>query len=161
MSIKKALPHIIAVAVFTVLSCAFFYPQLEGKKLLQHDITSFRGMSQELVEYEEETGERALWTNSMFGGMPAYQIRTGKGTNMLQYLEKAVQLFITRPIGYFLGAMVGMYLLFVLLGISPWIAMAGSIGFALATNGIVLFDAGHTSKLRALFSDHPPFLFCS
>jgi Bacterial membrane protein YfhO len=155
MLLKKVLPHIVAVLIFTVLSCIFFYPQLEGKKFPQHDITSFRGMSNELEQYQKDTGNRALWTNSMFSGMPAYQITTGRDLNPLQYLEKIGQLFIQRPIGYFIGAMIGFYILFIVLGVNPWLSIVGAVAFGFATNSMVLFDAGHTSKLRTIFSAAP------
>ena len=152
--LKNALPHIIAVATFLILSSAYFFPQLEGKTIMSHDITSFKGMAQELKEYENETGKQSMWTNSMFSGMPAYQIKA-KSKNVLKYVENLTQLFIERPIGYFLGAMVMFYILLVAMGVSPWLSMIGAIGFGFSTNSIVLFDAGHMSKLRVLFSAAP------
>ena len=71
---KNLLPYVVAIIVFLAITLVYFSPLLEGKKLDQHDITMFKGMSKEIVDFREETGEEALWTNSMFGGMPAWQI---------------------------------------------------------------------------------------
>ncbi|MDX1478944.1 MAG: YfhO family protein [Saprospiraceae bacterium] len=148
---KQIVPHAVALITFLILSCLYFYPQIEGKTLSQTDINSYKGMAQEVIKYEEETGETSLWTNSIFSGMPTYQIRSGKGANQVKIAEKMSHLFFSRPIGFFIGAMVGVYILLLVLGVSPWIAMIGAVGFALSTNNIVLFEAGHTSKLRAIF----------
>lgn len=155
--LKKALPHLAAVGIFVLISCAFFYPQLEGRRILQTDIASYQGMAHELIEHKKETGKVALWTNSMFSGMPAYQIFTGYGLNALRHVESLTQLFINRPIGYFIGAMVGFYIMFIILGVNPWLSIIGAVAFALSTNNLVLFEAGHTSKLRSLFLAAPMF----
>ncbi|PLX13207.1 MAG: hypothetical protein C0598_04275, partial [Marinilabiliales bacterium] len=64
---KQLTPYIIAIVVFLSITFVYFYPVLEGKKLKQHDIKMFKGMSKEIVDFRESTGEEALWTNSMFG----------------------------------------------------------------------------------------------
>jgi len=73
--LKGLWPYLVAVLLFVVLSFAYFSPVLEGKKLPQMDNSHAIGMAKELIDHEKETGERAMWTNSMFGGMPSYQIR--------------------------------------------------------------------------------------
>ncbi len=155
MFLKKAMPHFAALVIFTVLSCAYFYPQLEGKKLIQQDIQSFAGMAEELRDYSDETGNRALWTNSMFSGMPAYQITTGKSPNVLQYIEKTARLLFSWPIGSFISAMIGFYILFLVLGVDPWLSIVGAVSFAMATNSVVLLEAGHNSKLRTIYTAAP------
>lgn len=107
-------------------------------------------MSQEARQFKEETGEDTHWTNSMFCGMPTYQISSPVKGNFLKYVEKATQLFFGRPIGYFIALMIGMYILLISLGVNHWLAMIGAIGFGFTTNNFVLFEAGHTSKLRAI-----------
>ena len=151
ISFKHIVPHLLAICAFILVSVCFFYPQIQGNKLLQSDIVSYQSAAHEVKQFEQETGETALWTNSLFGGMPTYQIRIGKGGNKMLLLERISQLFITRPIGYFIGAMIGFYILFLVLRVEPWLAVIGAIGFALSTNNLVLFEAGHTSKLRSLF----------
>ncbi|HEY5510813.1 MAG TPA: hypothetical protein VIK10_07275, partial [Prolixibacteraceae bacterium] len=72
--VRKALPHLVAVLLFLILPAIYFSPQLEGKKLNQHDTNTATGMAKEIGEYNRSHSDLALWTNSMFGGMPSYLI---------------------------------------------------------------------------------------
>lgn len=146
--LQKALPHIVAVVTFLVICCAYFSPQLNGKIVQAGDTISHKGMSREMVEYYNETGERTLWTNSMFGGMPTYQIGAVQPTNTLKYVEKTLRLNIPRPIGYFFAMMLGFYIAMILFGVNPWVSLIGAIAFSISTNNLVLFGAGHMTKLR-------------
>jgi len=148
--IQRALPHLIAVLIFLAACAAYFSPQLQGKVPEQGDIIQYLGMSQELREYKQETGERTLWTNAMFGGMPTYQIKTVHEGNTLRALEKVGKLGISRPIGRFFLAMLGFYLLLVLLGVNRWLSIIGALAFGLTTNNLILFEAGHQTKLKAI-----------
>ena len=75
MTIKKILPDVIAIVAFALLSFAYFFPaDIEGRILFQHDTAAGAGAGREAALYYEETGERTRWTNSIFGGMPTYQI---------------------------------------------------------------------------------------
>jgi len=152
IKLKPLLPHLIAILAFLVVAIIYFYPQIEGKQLLPGDIVSYQGMSNELVKYKEQTGETALWTNSMFSGMPAYQITGPQEKNLIKYVENVQRLFLSRPIGYFIGGMTGFYLLLLVLGLSPLLSGVGAVLFAFSTNNLVLFEAGHMSKLASIFS---------
>ncbi|MFK7980650.1 MAG: YfhO family protein, partial [Saprospiraceae bacterium] len=147
---KKALPHILAVVTFLILNIIYLYPQLEGKVIQQGDIVSHEGMSQEIVIYRAISGEDPLWTNAMFGGMPAYQISTLYDGNQAVFLERLVQLYFGSPIGYFISLMIGFYLLSVLLGINSWLGILGAVAFGFASNHLVLLEAGHMTKIRAI-----------
>ncbi len=150
--VKKNLPHIIAILSFVLISCVYFSPQLSGKKMQQGDLLIHKGMVKELWDYKDKTGKDALWTNSMFGGMPAYQIAAPQKYNVSKYIEKSLNLWMPRPIGYFIYAMIGFYILLLTLRVNPWLSIIGAIAFAFTTNNLVLFEAGHASKLRALFA---------
>ena len=147
---KKALPHIIAIITFLALNMAYFYPQLSGKVVQQGDVVSAQGMFNEIKEFKEQTGETTLWTNAMFGGMPAYQISSPQNGNKLSFIENISQLFFARPIGYFNTLMIGSYLLFVLLGLNPWLSIIGAVAFGFSSNNLILYEAGHTNKLRTI-----------
>ena len=84
---QKLWPVIAAVVLFLILTVAYFHPLFEGKRLFQSDISQFKGMSKEIVDYRASTGKEALWTNSMFGGMPAYQISTVHKGNLMTYVD--------------------------------------------------------------------------
>ncbi len=148
--LSKAMPHGLAVIIFLIINSIYFSPQLEGKKVRQGDIISFEGASKELKDHKEETGKSSLWTNSMFGGMPAYQINAPQDGNKIRLVEQISNLFIKRPIGYFIGAMICFYIMLVFFGANPWISILGALAFGLTTNNLVLFEAGHATKIRSL-----------
>lgn len=148
--IRRAIPHLAAVAVF-LLACAFYFsPQLQGKVPEQGDIIQYRGMSQEAREFYEKTGERTLWTNAMFGGMPTYQINTVSEGNNLKLLDRIGTLGIEPPIGRFFIAMLSFYILMAVLGVNPWLGAIGALAFGLTTNNLILYEAGHETKLKAI-----------
>ncbi len=85
---KKLLPHALIGLLFIAFTLIFFYPVIEGKDLKQQDMQNTKGMMQELKKYKEETGKVALWTNSMFSGMPAYQIYGTQDSNIFGFFFK-------------------------------------------------------------------------
>ena len=85
--IKPILPHLIAVLIFTVVSFAYFYPVLEGKVLKANDSTVSKINSKEIQDFREKNGREPLWTNSIFGGMPAYLISTRYPGNLIKYAD--------------------------------------------------------------------------
>ena len=97
--INKFLPHVIAISIFLIINAIYFSPQLKGDKLYQSDQLNYQGMSKEIRDFREETGEEALWTNSMFGGMPAYQISV-KHTNYVNSLKNSILKLVPSPIGF-------------------------------------------------------------
>ena len=109
------------------------------------------GMAQELVELEAETGEKAMWTNSMFGGMPAYQIKGDASANVFSYLNRYSRLGLP----YHTMAIVFLYLLgfYVLLrsmGFGHWLSALGGVAFALGSYNIIIIIAGHITKAYAI-----------
>lgn len=148
--IKKILPHIAAIVAFFILSVIYFLPQLQGKVAQQSDNIQYQGMSQEIRDHREATGEETLWTNSMFGGMPTYQIKTNKEGNLTATLDSVLRLGINRPIGYFFVGMLSFYLFMLVLGVNPWLSLVGAIAVGFTTNNFLLFEAGHNTKLLSV-----------
>jgi hypothetical protein len=105
MKILKLLaPHLLVVVVFIVVTFLYFPPLLEGKAIRQGDIMHHQGMSKEIVDYRNATGKEALWTNSMFGGMPAYQISVLYKNNVAKNINNVISLKFPVPAVYlFLG----------------------------------------------------------
>ncbi len=147
---KLSIPHLIAVGVFLLTACMYFTPQLQGKKLPQGDITSFRGMAQEIIQYRKDTGKETYWTNSMFGGMPAYQVSMRQSSNAFSYISRLTKLFLTGPLGLFLSFMIGGYVMLILMNVDYRIAIIASIAFAFSTYNILLVDGGHNSKINTV-----------
>jgi hypothetical protein len=144
-------PHVVAVALFILLALLFVMPVLEGKKLKQDDILRHKGMSKEVVDFRNKTGTEALWTNSMFGGMPAYQISVNyKGNIVARFLDKIMTLGLPHPAGYIFLYFIGFYILLLVLGVNPWVSIAGAIAFAFSSYFIIILEAGHNSKAHAI-----------
>lgn len=150
--IKSTLPHIISIICLILVSVIYFLPQFQNKELVQSDIISFKGAAAESQKYTEKTGETALWSTSMFGGMPTYQTDAPQKNNLVKHIERIMGLGIPRPAGYFIFGMIGFYLLMLCMGVSPWISLIGALLFGLSTNHMVLYDTGHMSKVRSIMS---------
>ena len=86
-SFRKLLPYIAAIVLYLIVCFAYFPSVIEGKKLRQGDITNHKGMSKEIADFREKTGEEPLWTNAMFGGMPAYLIKN-KSKTLITHIHK-------------------------------------------------------------------------
>jgi hypothetical protein len=147
---KNILGYFLPVLVIIGVSVIYFLPQLEGKVIQQGDIIHYKGMSKEALDFEKKTGRDILWTNSMFGGMPTYQINTKNNGNFVGKLDKLFSLGIDRPIGMFIAMMTGFYILLLLLGLNPWLSLLGALFFGLTTNNFILYEAGHVTKLRTI-----------
>lgn len=154
--IKSILPHLIAILTFLALSAIYFSPQLKGYILHQGDLINYKGMSKEIRDFREETGEEALWTNSMFGGMPAYQISV-KHQNVIDSVENAILKVIPRPIGYMFFLMLGFYILLLCFDVKPWLAIIGAIAFGLSSLNVLYLGGGHNAKVHAI-SYIPPMV---
>ncbi len=152
LNFTKLLPHAVAVVVFLLVTCLYFFPQFEGKKLQQSDFISFQGMSKEILDHKEKTGETTLWTNAMFGGMPAYQIKSPQNYNAAYVFKKIFKMGFDRPIGLFLIGLLSSYILLIALGVNPWLSLFFSFGSAFATNNLILYEAGHMTKVLSLMS---------
>lgn len=150
MNLKSSLPHIISVGFFLIISVVYFYPVLEGKEIVQHDIAQWEGMSKEIQDFREEYNSEPLWTRSMFGGMPAYQISVLYGSNLMKYVDTVISFGLPTPLNYIFLALLGFYLLLVSLKVDFRIAIAGAIGYAFASYNIIIIMAGHNSKMHAL-----------
>ncbi len=147
---QKLWPVLAAIAAFLIMTAVYFHPLLEGKRLRQSDITQFRGMSKEIVDYRAKTGKEALWTNSMFSGMPAYQISVQHKGNLMTYVDRILQLDLPRPAGFVFLYFLGFFLLLMAMGVSPWLSLTGAIAFAFSSYFFIIIDAGHNSKAHAI-----------
>ena len=149
---KKLLPDLIAILAFVLLSFAYFFPaDIENRILFQHDTAAGAGAGQEVKEYYEQTGERSRWTNSLFGGMPMYQIAPSyDSTKSLQWVQKAYQLFLPDYVCLTFMLMLGFYILLRVFGIPVWLAGLGGIMWAFSSYFFILISAGHIWKFITL-----------
>ena len=147
---KKLSSYLAALVLFVIISFAYFSPVLKGKKLDMQDIKHWKGMSKEVVDFRDATGEEALWTNSMFSGMPAYQISTKYKGNLIQYVAKALSLGIPRPAGMLFLYLLGFYILLLSLQVDYRLSAVGAIAFAFSSYFFIIIQAGHMTKAHAI-----------
>jgi len=148
---KKLYPHLIALFVFFVITIVYFKPYVfDGMVLGQQDLELANGMQGEIRKLKAETGEIPLWTNAMFSGMPAYQILYYTA-NPLKHVFKGLLLghAMSPPWPPIFLMMAGFYLLMIVMKVDWRIALFGGLSFGLATNHIILVEAGHMTKLVA------------
>lgn len=147
---KKSIPYIVAIVVFVGITLSYFSPLLKGKEIKQSDNTTYLGMSKEIRDFREKNNEEVLWTNSMFGGMPAYQISIKWGGAFISYLDDAFRLWLPHPAGLVFLYLLGFYFLLLTLKIDPWLSIVGAIAFAFSSYFFVIIEAGHNSKAHAI-----------
>lgn len=147
---KKLIPHLIATGIFIAIVFLYFSPVMEGKRLEQHDISQWQGMSKEIQDFREKTGQEPLWTNSMFGGMPAYQISVLYPANLVQYINKILWLGFPDPANLVFLCLLGFYVLLISLKIDFRLAISGAIAFSFCSYNFIVIMAGHNSKIHAI-----------
>src|SRR5574343_110876 len=150
MNFKKIIPHLVAIGVFVLLASVYFSPIFNDYSLKQSDIQQFRGMEKEIVDANLVNDEDALWTNSMFGGMPAYQINVKHPNNFMVQVDKYIKLNLPRPVGLLFMAMLGFYIFALCLRVNPWLGILGAIAFGFSTINILYIGAGHVTKVNAI-----------
>ena len=146
---KNSLPHLIAIALFLILPIIYFSPILENKQLNQHDSMTYIGMSKEVVDYNKKSDDLALWTNSVFGGMPSYLIGLPTKTAITS-IYTVTNLFNLRPANFVFLYLIGFYIALLLFGVNPWLALAGAFAFAFSSYNFIIIVAGHASKAIAI-----------
>ena len=147
---KRFVPHIIAVLIFLTLTLVYFAPVLEGRDVRQADVAGSLGWGKDARDYHEESGEYSYWSNSMFSGMPCNYTYAPQPANTFKSLANIITLKVfgasTRHIGCIFATFVGCYLLFLALGCSPWLSIAGSIVYTLGSYNFIIIAAGHMNK---------------
>lgn len=150
--LKKWLPDAVAVVIFAVIAFAYFAPAaIDGRILYQHDSQAGVGAGQEAKEYQEKTGEKTWWTNSLFGGMPMYQIAPSyKSTSFLGQATKAYHLWMPENVWYLFAYLLGFYILLRAFNFRQHLATLGSIIWAFSSYFLIIIAAGHIWKVMAL-----------
>lgn len=143
------LNYILPILLFIGIAYAYFSPQLEGKVLKAHDTEVYLASAKEVNDFRRETGEEALWTNSMFGGMPAYHISTVYSGNKVSIIGK-ILLLGKRPASYLFLWFISFFVLMLALGVNPWLSFAGALAYGFTSNFFVLTGAGHMTKILTL-----------
>ena len=149
---KKLAPYLVALVVFIGFALVYCSPVLEGKVLQAGDVNSWKGMSNEARTYYQETGEVTWWTNSMFGGMPTFQITgsmpSGEITN--HTLRNILHLGLPETMGIIFAYFLGFFLMLICFGVNPWLSIVGALAIGLSSYFFLIIPAGHVTKAVAI-----------
>jgi len=148
---KPILPHAIAVGVFLLVSFLFCQPAFQHKALTQHDNDQWKAMSHSSYVYKDAHGHFPLWTQSMFSGMPAYQIAMDAPALSPQYLVYTIlTLHLPDPANFFFLGCICFYILAMALRVNPWAGIIGALAYAYTTYNPTALVVGHETKIQAI-----------
>ena len=151
-TIKKIMPEVLVIVLFAAISFAYFFvPVSQGKILYRHDSSAGKGMGHEMTEYRERTGEQTRWTNSVFGGMPTYQMAPSYGsTDGLKSIVSMYHLWLPDYVWYIFAYLLGFYIMLRAFDFRRSLAVLGSVIWAFSSYFLIIIAAGHLWKVFAL-----------
>ncbi|MGG1921535.1 YfhO family protein [Chryseobacterium sp. NRRL B-14798] len=150
MAKNKNLIYIaISLVVFIVLAFLYSTPVFSGKQLFQHDIVQYRGGAKELLDYRANTGNETYWSDSMFGGMPTYQMGSQFKGDIIKKIDSNLN-FLPRPVNYLFLLFAGFFLLGMVVVRNWKYALLGATFFGLSTYFYIIIAAGHNGKVNTI-----------
>ncbi len=152
-SLKRLLPYFLILVAFYLISVIYMWPSTEGKVLYQFDVLSWKAGAHEVVQLKENTGHISAWTNSMFGGMPTYQVSLpGKNSiyGHLIYGKIYSGLIHNRLVRYMFMYFLGFFIMLIVLKIDKWVSFLVSLAFGLSSYNLIIIAAGHNTKAEAI-----------
>jgi len=147
--LKSSVPFLIAIAVFIIVSVAYFSPVLEGKKLYQNDIKQFTGMAKSINDFREEYHTEPYWTDAAFSGMPTYNLSVLYPHDYIKKIDKIIR-FLPRPADYLFLYFLSFFILLLVLKIDYKLAILGALAFGFSTYYIIILGVGHNAKAHAI-----------
>lgn len=147
---KNNASHLTVIFTFFVLVFFYFLPVWGGKALSQHDVVQAMGSQKELFDYKALTGTTQLWTNSMFGGMPTFQIWYDHPTNIFTYVSRVIRTVFPLPADIIFLYLLGSYFLLCVLKLRPWLAAIGAIAITFSSYNFIYLEAGHVNRVMAI-----------
>ncbi|WPR75831.1 hypothetical protein [Algoriphagus sp. NG3] len=145
---KDVLPHLVGIAIFYAIVVVYFAPVvLQDQVIMQGDILKWEGSAKEAIDYRAATGEEALWTNSVFGGMPAYFVSLEFAGDITTGLLSIITLGLPHPVNSLFLGMVAMYVLMLTFRVRPAFAIIASVAFAMSSYNLLSLAAGHNAKI--------------
>ena len=142
--------HLAVIGIFIAITFIYFPPAWQGKVLYQHDVLQAQAGQQEILDIKARDGDMPLWTNSMFSGMPSYQVLIELPNNLTTYVMQGFKAIFPHPIDVVLLYLIGAYLLFCVLRVNPWLAAVGAVAFAFSSYNFIYIEAGHANKTYAI-----------
>ena len=148
---EQVLPHLIAILIFLLITVAYFKPVFfDHKSLSQHDILQWEGGAKELLDFRKQYGDEALWTNSMFSGMPGYLVSSSWGIGVLPTIQRVITIGLPHPVKVVFLSFLCFYILLIVFKVRPYLAIAGAIAFGLSSFNIIGLGAGHNARIAAI-----------
>ena len=148
---KNILKHILSLTLFFSITIYVFNPIFfQNKDIKQHDIEQWKYSANESIEFRKNNGEEALWSNSMFSGMPSYLIDVKWSNQIIILIHKIYSFFLPHPVNLFLICLISFYVMLLCFNVRPEIAVFGSLAFTLSSYIIVGFSAGHNSRIGTI-----------
>lgn len=151
---KKMAPYLVALIVFIGLALMYCSPVLDGKVLQAGDVNNWKGAANEALEYKQQTGETPWWTNSMFGGMPTYQITGNMPSGEFRSsVAKVLRLGLSggaESAGLIFAYFCGFFLMLICFGVNPWLSIIGSLALGMSSYFFIIIPAGHLTKATAI-----------
>ena len=151
---KKILPYVVGVVVFIAVAMVYCAPALQGKVLVQGDVNNWKGAAQEARTFYQEEGYSPWWTNSMFSGMPTYQItgslHTGELRTNLENIAHAGFKGDWQVIGIIFAYFFGFFIMLRCFKVNPWLSIIGGLAIGFSTYFFLIIPAGHVTKAVAL-----------
>lgn len=148
--LKTLLPYFSAIIIFILIVIIYFSPVLNNQVFEPGDIQRWKAASREIMDFREKEGKEALWTNTMFSGMPAYQISVNYPSNIAVYAHKLINLYLPKPANIVFVSLLGFYILLLAFGVNPWLSIVGAVAYAFSSYFFIILDAGHITKAQAL-----------
>ena len=149
---RNLLLTILAAVALAVIAVCFFAPDaIEGRVLQQHDIRQGIANGHETQLYEAETGEASRWTQSLFSGMPTFQISPSYSANrMLGVMQTIFGLGLPSPANLLFMLMAGFFIMCLCMKMRWPLALFASIAWGFSTYFIIIIGAGHIWKFVTL-----------
>ena len=141
--------HFAISAIFLAICFFYFTPAFQGKTLGQSDVLGAQSTQKEINDYRAK-GTTILWTNQIYGGMPAFQIWAPYPNNITTHIVGGLKSAFPNPIDTVLLLLLGTYFLFCVLKLNPWLAAAGAFAFTFSSYNIILLVAGHANQAFAI-----------
>lgn len=148
--LQSLLPHAVAILALLLLSIIYCRPAMNGKILSQSDNVQWQGMAKEAMDYKQAHGITPLWTTSMFGGMPTYQIALETPYDFVNYIPAILTLGLPKPVNVLFLSALCFYLLCITLGANPWLGFLGAVAYTYASYSPIIIVTGHETKMLAL-----------
>lgn len=141
-----------AALLLALVAFFFFLPDdVEGNVLQQHDIMQGLANGQEGKAFYEETGETTRWTNSLFGGMPNFQIAPSYPANsMLSWIAKVYTLGLPSPANLLFAMMLGFFIMGLCMDMKWYTSLFAALAWGFSSYFIIIIGAGHIWKFVTL-----------